>query len=94
MNEIFLAVVIFIIPFLVALYIWRDDQPRQAVYYICFSVSTLALIIVLLAKDIYAAIMPIGLFLASTSFFAGVYASVIVRKVRNKDDDPTANDLS
>ena len=94
MSEIVLIVIIFVIPFSLAVYIWRDAKPKQAVYYICFSVSALALIIILLAKDIYAALMPIGLFLASTSFFAGVYASVIIRKIRGKDHNPTANDLS
>ncbi len=94
MSEIVLIVIIFIIPFSLAVYIWCDAKPKQAVYYICFSILALALIIILLAKDIYAALMPIGLFLVSTSFFAGVYAFVIIRKMRGKDHNPTANDLS
>lgn len=94
MNELYLAIVIFIVPFAVAIYIWRDDAPKQSVYYICFSVSTLAVIMLLLGDNVFAAIMPIGLFLASTSFFTGVYASGIIRKIRSARNSSTEDDPS
>ncbi len=81
---IYLGILIFIIPFALALYIWRDDEPKKSIYYLCFSVSTMALITLLLGSTVLAAVMPIGLFLASTSFFAGIYLSFIVRNYREQ----------
>lgn len=92
MIELYLTVLIFVGPFCLAVYIWRDQPPKQAVYYICFSVSTLAVIILVLGNNILAALMPIGLFLASTSFFVGVYASGIIRKIRLLKKNSTAQD--
>lgn len=92
MNEIYLVVVIFVLPFIAALYIWRDEAPKQSVYYICFSVSTLSVIILVLGTNILAALMPIGLFLASTSFFAGIYSSGIVRRIRQSGNETTDQD--
>lgn len=81
---IYLAVLIFVVPFALALYLWRDSAPKKGVYYMCFSVSTLALLMLVLGSSALAAVMPIGLFLASTSFFAGVYLSFIVRNIREQ----------
>ncbi len=86
MSLTYLIVVIFIVPLVLALYLWRDDEPKKTVYYICFSVSTLALVIMLLAGDVLDVIMPLGLFLASTSFYAGVYLSAFVRRYRGRED--------
>ena len=85
MSGIYLIIVVFIVPFALALYIWRDTEPKRAVYFMSLSVSTLALIILLLGSDAMAAIMPLGLFLASTSFFAGVYLSGLVRAYRERE---------
>ncbi len=87
MNELYLVFIIFLVPFGVALFLWRDKEPKQSVYYICFSVSTIALIIMLLASNVMGVIMPLGLFLASTSFYAGVYLSTFVRKWRNREEE-------
>lgn len=85
MSVIFLIIVVFIVPFALALYLWRDHEPQRAVYFMCMSVSLLALIMLLMGSDAMAAIMPLGLFLASTSFFAGVYMSGFVRAYKEQN---------
>ncbi len=82
---IYLAFVIFIVPFGLALYLWRDREPKRSIYFMCLSVSALSLIILVTGGDVFAVIMPLGLFLASTSFFAGVFLSGLLRNVRDKN---------
>ena len=85
MSGIYLVIVIFLLPFALALYLWRDSEPKRAVYIMCLSVSALALIMLIMGTDAMAAIMPLGLFLASTSFFAGAFLSGLVRAWRERD---------
>tara|TARA_R110002096_G_scaffold416576_2_gene619315 strand:+ start:140924 stop:141184 length:261 start_codon:yes stop_codon:yes gene_type:complete len=85
MSSVFLIIIVFAVPFALALYLWRDTEPKRAVYFMSMSVSTLALIMLLLGSDAVAAIMPLGLFLASTSFFAGVYLSGLLRAYRERE---------
>ncbi|MCP5381753.1 MAG: hypothetical protein H6912_05230 [Kordiimonadaceae bacterium] len=82
MSLIFLIFIIFIFPFAFALYLWRDTVPKRAVYFMCLSVSALALIMLVTGGEAIAAVMPLGLFMASTSFFAGVYLSGLIRAWR------------
>ncbi len=92
MIELYLTVLIFVVPFCLAVYIWRDQPPKQAVYYICFSVSTLAVIILVLGNNILAAIMPIGLFWRPQVFLPGFMRQAILRKIRILKKNSTAQD--
>jgi len=75
---IYLIVVIFLLPFAVSMYIWRDIPPKRNVYFMVSSVSFLALIMLVMGGEIVNTFMGLGLFLASTSFFAGVYMSSLL----------------
>ncbi|HPF46455.1 MAG: hypothetical protein KDF58_00290 [Alphaproteobacteria bacterium] len=82
MSLLFLIFIIFIVPFALALYLWRDTSPKRAVYFMTLSVSALALIMLVTGSEAIAAVMPLGLFMASTSFFAGIYLSGLLRAWR------------
>ncbi|MDG1438688.1 MAG: hypothetical protein P8P98_06885 [Emcibacteraceae bacterium] len=75
---IYLVVVIFIVPFAAAMYIWRAKTPKRTVYFMISSVSFIALIILVTGTEIMNTFMGLGLFLASTSFFAGAYMSSLL----------------
>lgn len=83
---IYLVIIIFIVPLCAALYIWRDEAPKKNIYFMISSVSFLAIIILITGGDIMNTFMGLGLFLASTSFFAGAYLSAIVRARRGKEN--------
>ena len=81
---LYLVVVIFIVPLAAALYIWREKPPQKNVYYMISSVSIVALIMLVLGGEIINTIMGLGLFLASTSFFAGAFLSYLMPNRRKK----------
>ena len=81
---LYLVVVIFIVPLAAALYIWREKAPQKNVYYMISSVSIVALIMLVLGGEIINTIMGLGLFLASTSFFAGAFLSYLMPNRRKK----------
>lgn len=81
---LYLVIVIFIAPLLAALYIWREKPPQKNVYFMVSSVSFLALIMLVLGGEIINTFMGLGLFLASTSFFAGAFLSSAMPGRRKK----------
>ena len=74
----YLIIIVFIVPIYVALYIWREKAPAKNVYLMISSVSFIALIMLVLGGEIINTIMGLGLFLASTSFFAGAFFSFLM----------------
>lgn len=84
---IYLAVVIFILPFAAAMYIWREKKPENKVYVMIMSVSALSLIMLVAGGEIVNTVMGLGLFLASTSFFAGAYMSAFMPGRRKADKE-------
>ncbi|MDA9771518.1 hypothetical protein N9D02_10840 [Emcibacteraceae bacterium] len=74
----YLIIIVFIVPICVALYIWREKTPAKNVYLMISSVSFIALIMLVLGGEIINTIMGLGLFLASTSFFAGAFFSFLM----------------
>lgn len=83
---IYLVFMIFIVPFAAAMYIWREKVPPRNVYFMVSSVSALALVMLVLGGEIMSTFMGLGLFLASTSFFAGAYLSGLMPGRRNNPD--------
>lgn len=84
MNSAYLVFVIFLLPFLLALYLWRDVEPKNPAYFMCLSVSALAMMVLVLSDGLVTALMPLGLFMASTSFFAGIFLSGFLRAWRKR----------
>lgn len=80
----YLIVIVFIVPICAALYIWREKAPPKNVYLMISSVSFIALIMLVLGGEIINTIMGLGLFLASTSFFAGAFLAFLMPGRRNK----------
>lgn len=81
---LYLIVIVFIAPLCLALYIWREKSPPRNLYFMILSVSFLALIMLILGGEIINTIMGLGLFLASTSFFAGAFLSFLMPDRRKK----------
>lgn len=79
---IYLVVIIFLAPLFLGIYLWRDKEPERKLYLMIASVSLVAIIILVLAGDPFMTFMGLGLFLASTSFFSGVFLSGLVRAYR------------
>ncbi|MBT5187696.1 MAG: hypothetical protein HOH19_11250 [Kordiimonadaceae bacterium] len=75
----FLFIIIFIVPLCTGLYIWRENEPAKIVYMISFAVSIVAMLLLFLEINSLTTLMGIGLFLASTSFFAGTFMSSFIR---------------
>lgn len=84
MNSVYLVFVVFLLPFLFALYLWRDVEPKKPAYFMCLSVSVLAMVVLVLSDGVVTALMPLGLFMASTSFFAGIFLSGFLRAWRKR----------
>ena len=87
MSGLFLVFVVFVMPFALALYLWRDNEPKRGIYFMCLSVSVLSIIMLVMGQGDIAAIMPLGLFMASTSFFAGIFLSGSYRAWRAQKKD-------
>jgi drug/metabolite transporter (DMT)-like permease len=83
----FLAIIVFIVPLCTGLYIWRENEPPRIVYVISFMVSFAAMLLLFLGISSITTLMGIGIFLASTSFFAGTFMSLFVRAYRNNKAD-------
>jgi hypothetical protein len=75
---VYLVVLIFIVPFGAAMYIWREKVPDRKVYLMTMSVSMLSILMLVLGGEIENTFMGLGLFLASTSFFSGAFMSSLL----------------
>ncbi|MBT5074911.1 MAG: hypothetical protein HOH19_14375 [Kordiimonadaceae bacterium] len=85
--EIYLVVIVFLAPISLGLYLWRDKEPQRKLYLMIASVSLVSLIILVFAGSPFMTFMGLGLFLASTSFFSGVYLSGLVRAYKTRKED-------